>query len=125
MSVQTGFHFDFDDTAARQLRRYLDDVLDAAGLSGYGFTDHVDESRSAYVAIDGRVTGFPDHDVALLWDQDEGWSVAAEDPSDGSLVVIDRLTGGPRQAPAAVARWIRLVLRNQPPQAPQQRRLVG
>ncbi|MFD4638124.1 DUF6292 family protein [Lentzea sp. NPDC058436] len=123
MSVQTGFHFDSDDTA-RQLRQYVDDVLEAAGLSGNGFVDHADGSRSAYVAVDGRVAEFPGHDVALLWDQDDGWSVAAENPADGSLVVIDRLTG-PRQSPAAVAQWVRSVLRHQPPQAGPQRRLVG
>jgi hypothetical protein len=123
MSVQNGFHFDFDDSAGR-LRRYVDDVLDAAGLSGYGVIDHADESSTAYVAVDGRVAGYPGHDVALLWDQDEGWSVAAENPADGSLVVIDRLAG-PRQKPAAVARWVRSVLRSQPPQAGPQRRLVS
>ncbi|USX54804.1 DUF6292 family protein [Lentzea sp. HUAS12] len=123
MSVQTGFHFDSDDTA-RRLRRYVDDVLDAAGLSGYGYLDHVDGSWNAYVAVDGRVPGFPDHDVALLWAQDDGWSVAAENPADGSLVVIDRLAG-PRQSPAAVARWVRSVLRRRPPQTGAQRRLVS
>lgn len=123
MSVQTGFHFDSDDTA-RRLRRYVDDVLDAAGLSGYGYLDHADGSWNAYVAVDGRVPGFSDHDVALLWAQDEGWSVAAENPADGSLVVIDRLAG-PRQSPAAVARWIRSVLRRRPPQTGAQRRLVS
>lgn len=31
---------------------------------------------NAYVALDERLPGFPDHDVALLWDERSGWSAA-------------------------------------------------
>lgn len=62
------------------------------------------------MALDGRLPDFPDHDVALLWNELTGWSVAVEDRR-GELVELTRRDGDPRPVPAAVVSWVTGLLR--------------
>ncbi|MEU0877341.1 DUF6292 family protein [Lentzea sp. NPDC005914] len=103
------FGLGFDDSAARRVRRYVREVVLGLGLRGDSSCVDTEPRAGAYIALDGRLTDFPDHDVALLWDELSGWSAAVEDRI-GELVEIARLDGDPRPSPAEVVRWVRGLL---------------
>jgi hypothetical protein len=95
--------WEFDENVIRALRAYVLRVTRALGLSGE--SSYVQED-TAYLALDGRLPGFPDRDVALLWDAERGWAVAVESDSSEPPFVLARLRGPVRPEPAAVARWV-------------------
>lgn len=95
--------WEFDDEAIRALRTYVSQVTRALGLSGECSYVQVD---SAYLALDGHLPGFPDRDVALLWDDARGWAIAVETDSAEPPFVLARLRGPVRPDPAAVAQWV-------------------
>lgn len=103
---------DFDDTVARGLRRYVQLVSRSVGLRGEGSYTQADEVAHAYIALDGTLPSFPDHDVALLWDETHGWSAAVEPRGGGEPQVVARLTGDVLPAPDAVATWARGLFRH-------------
>jgi len=102
--------FDFDDSAARRVRRYVREVVGGLGLRGDSSFVETEPRAAAYVALDGRLHDFPDHDVALLWNEPSGWSAAIEDRL-GELVEVARLAGDPRPSPASVVRWVQGLFR--------------
>lgn len=104
--------FDFDDSEARRVQCYVRDVVGGLGLRGDSSFVETEPRAAAYVALDGRLHDFPDHDVALLWNELTGWSAAVEDQL-GELVVVARLDGDPQPAPAAVVRWVRSLFRTE------------
>ncbi len=94
----------FDDTMTQALRRYARSVTSALGLSGDCWCVHGEHPVGVYLALDGRLASFPDHDVALLWDERRGWSAVVEVGED--LVVVERLDGLAVPRPVAVAEWV-------------------
>ncbi|RAS70362.1 hypothetical protein C8D87_101662 [Lentzea atacamensis] len=106
------FDIDFDDSAARRVRRYVSEVVAGLGLRGDSSFVETEPRVGAYVALDGRLQDFPDHDVALLWDELSGWSAAVEDRR-GELVEIARLGGDPEPSPGAVVRWVQGLFRRE------------
>jgi hypothetical protein len=102
---------DFDDSVARGLRRYAWLVGEALGQRGECSFVHAGEPASAYVAVEGRLAGYPGRDVALLWDERWGWATAVETHSGEDLLVVAHLGLDLLPDPAAVARWTRHVLR--------------
>jgi hypothetical protein len=101
---------DFDDTWTRRLRGYVRQVAGALGLSPQCCCVQGEQPSNAYVALDGQLPAFPGRDVALLWDERHGWSLAIETHSGEDLIVVEQHGGEPRPAPRAVARWARSVL---------------
>ncbi|MFC7613284.1 DUF6292 family protein [Actinokineospora soli] len=101
---------DFDDRVVRGLHGYLREVTGRLGLSGDSGYVHAERPVSAYLALEGRLPGFPDRDVALLWDEDGGWAIAVETHSGEDLLVQDRYGAELVPAPDAVARWVRSLL---------------
>jgi hypothetical protein len=97
---------DFDDSVLRGLHRYVRLVSEALGLRGECWYAQADEVASAYIALDGRLSRFPDHDVALLWDENQGWSTAVETDSGEDLLVVARLGQDLLPPPATVAAWV-------------------
>jgi hypothetical protein len=106
------FDIDFDDSAARRVRRYVREVVVGLGLRGDSSMVETEPRAGAYVALDGRLPDFPDHDVALLWNELTGWSAAVEDRL-GELVEIARLGGDPLPASAVVVEWVRGLFRRE------------
>ena len=102
---------DFDDSVARGLHRYVQLVTWSVGLRGECSYVQADEVAHAYVALDGSLPSFPDHDVALLWDETHGWSAAVEQRSDGEPQVVARLAGDVLPPPEAVAAWVQRLFR--------------
>jgi hypothetical protein len=99
-------HIDFDDSVLRALHRYIRLVSGALGLSGDSSYVQADETVSAYVALERRLNSFPDRDVALLWDEDRGWSAAIETHSGEDLLVVACFGQDVVPQPAAVAEWV-------------------
>ncbi|QWF81104.1 DUF6292 family protein [Amycolatopsis sp. CA-230715] len=82
-----------DLRTARALRGYVAAVARAVGVGFESCTVDLDVPVSAYVALDGRHPGFPDRDLALLWDERHGWSAAIETHSGEDLIVLTYLGG--------------------------------
>jgi hypothetical protein len=102
---------DFDDSVTRGLHRYVRLVSQALGLRGECSYIQAD---SAYIALDGRLNRFPDHDVALLWEETRGWSAAIETHSGEDLVVVARLGQDLLPPPETVASWTRGLFHHDP-----------
>lgn len=81
------------------LQTYLADVTTALGVGLESCTVDHDSPVSAYVALDEHLPGYPDRDVALLWDEVHGWAAAIETHSGEDLIVL-RYLGGPTVVPA-------------------------
>ncbi|XVS62195.1 DUF6292 family protein [Actinosynnema sp. CA-299493] len=94
----------FDDTMTHALRRYARSVSSAVGLSGDCWCVLGEHLAGIYLALDGRLASFPDHDVALLWDERHGWTAVVE--VDEDMVVVERLAGLAVPTPVAVAEWV-------------------
>ncbi|MEV0674974.1 DUF6292 family protein [Actinosynnema sp. NPDC050436] len=104
---------ELDDTMVRELSRYVDRVSEALGNRGRCSSFDLGPPFAAYLAVDGHVEAFPDHDVALLWDQVAGWSAIVETARGD--VVVGRLGGEVRPRPDVVARFLAEVLDGEPP----------
>jgi len=88
------------------LRAYLADVTTALSVGLESCTVDHDTPVSAYIALDERFPGYPDRDVALLWDEVRGWSAAIEPRRTHDLVVIRYLGGTIVPPPEHVARFV-------------------
>ena len=56
--------------AARGLCNYLRHVCRSLEIGPEASCWDVDDRATAYVALDGRLPGYPDHDLALVWDEE-------------------------------------------------------
>jgi hypothetical protein len=102
---------DFDDTMLRGLHRYVRLVTQSLGLRGECSYVQADEIACAYIALDGRLSRFPDRDVALLWDQEHGWSAALETHSGEDLLAVADFYHDVLPPPPTVARWVENLFR--------------
>jgi hypothetical protein len=96
---------DFDDSVLRAMRRYVRLVSEALGLHGQSSYVQADDTISAYIALERRLARFPDRDLALLWDEDRGWSAAIETHSGEDLLVVAYYGKDVLPPPSAVAAW--------------------
>ncbi|MEU4768402.1 DUF6292 family protein [Actinosynnema sp. NPDC023794] len=104
---------DFDDALTWGLRGYVRLVTEELGLTGECSYVHADRPAGAYLALDGRLPGFPERDVALLWDEEHGWSAAVETHSGEDVIVQARFGPDVVPPPSAVARWVRGLFRGE------------
>lgn len=98
--------FDFDDSVARGLHRYVRRVARTLGIRGECWCVDGEEPFSAYIALDGRLRRFADRDVALLWDENQGWSVAIETHSGEDLLVVTHFGHDLLPTPETLAVWV-------------------
>lgn len=96
---------DFDDSALRNLWRYVHQVSSAMGQRCGCACVLTERPASIYLAVDGHLHGYPDRDAALLWDEDRGWSAAVETYSGEDLLVLADMGPEIRPEPALVAAW--------------------
>ncbi|RJQ82070.1 hypothetical protein D5S17_03880 [Pseudonocardiaceae bacterium YIM PH 21723] len=93
--------------ALTALRTYLVTVAEAVGVGSEAHTVDQDSPVSAYLALDSRLTSHPDRDLALLWDEESGWSAAVENRAEGDLITVSYLGGSTVVPPAQrVARFV-------------------
>ncbi|MFE9750475.1 DUF6292 family protein [Saccharothrix saharensis] len=102
---------DFDDALTWGLRGYVRRVTEELGLTGECSYVQAERPAGAYLALDGRLPGFPDRDVALLWDEERGWSAAVETHSGEDVLVQAHFGPDVVPPPQAVARWVRALFR--------------
>jgi hypothetical protein len=82
-----------DQRFSRALRDYVDSVATTLGVGPESCTVDAGVPASAYVALDATLPGYPDRDLALLWDERHGWSAAVETHSGEDLIVLGYLGG--------------------------------
>jgi hypothetical protein len=78
------------------------------GLSGESSCVDHDKPLRVYIAVEGRLPGHPDDDVALLWTECHGWAIAVENGAE--LTVVAHLGGAIEPPPRTVARWVRRLM---------------
>lgn len=100
---------DFNGAAERGLRQYVGLVTQALGLPEHGTYLSLESPANAYVALDGRIATHPSRDVALLWDEHHGWSVAVETHGGADLLVLTYLSDEVVPEPTMVAGLVRAV----------------
>jgi hypothetical protein len=88
------------------LTGYLAAVSSAVGVGVESCTVDLDAPTSGYVALDLRLPRYPDRDLALLWDEHHGWSLAMETHSGEDLLVLAYLGGDLVPAPSRVRRFV-------------------
>lgn len=93
---------DSHEPLRRALRGYLEDVAAALGVGLESSTIDLDTPVSAYLALDHRLPAFPDRDLALLWDEERGWSAAIESHCGEDLIVVAYLDADTVAPPADV-----------------------
>lgn len=101
---------DFDDSVLRGLRGYVRLVSLALGLRGDSSSVQADAALSAYIAVDGHLSRFPDRDVALLWDERHGWGAGVETHSGDDVLIVAYLGRDLLPSPETVAAWARDLL---------------
>ncbi|MEV6879403.1 DUF6292 family protein [Amycolatopsis sp. NPDC051128] len=89
---------------ARGLRHYL--LAVAKKLDAPAWFCEVDVPASAYLALEGRLTRFPDHETALLWDERDGWAAAVETATGEDVVILAYLGGDVLPAPDTVVKFV-------------------
>ncbi|MEQ0559983.1 DUF6292 family protein [Amycolatopsis sp. NEAU-NG30] len=103
--------------AARGLRQYV--LAVAAGLAAPAWFCEVDVPAGAYLALDHRLTRFPDHDTALLWDERDGWAAAVEAPAGDEVIVLAYLGGDVLPPPETVVEFVRALYGEEYPGQPE------
>jgi hypothetical protein len=101
---------DAGDPFARTLRAYVAEVAGALGVGLESCVIDANSPASAYLALDVSMSRYPDHDLALLWDERSGWSAAVEASSGEDLVVVAKQDGDPRPTAQEVEWFVREVL---------------
>lgn len=110
MDTLIDFGRDIEYHFARGLRAYLARVARAVGVGFESCSLDLDVPTSGYVALDRALPDQPGHDLALIWDEVHGWSVAVE-PAGGGAPEVRAYLGGPEvlPSPRAVARFLDLL----------------
>ncbi|GAB3728124.1 DUF6292 family protein [Amycolatopsis oliviviridis] len=98
---------EFGGAVVRGLHRYVRLVIDELRLSGNAYYAQLDPTAGAYIALDRSLPGHPGCDVALVWNEHQGWALALETDSREDLIVVDRLGAGILPAPRVVATFTR------------------
>ncbi|MCR6482550.1 DUF6292 family protein [Amycolatopsis sp. OK19-0408] len=114
MSILIDFGRDTEFSFERRLRDYLGTVARAVGVGLESCTQDVGTPAAAYIALDWRLTRFPDHDLALVWDEVHGWAAALEDTPGHQATILTYSGGEVFPEPRAVVRFLAAVRAGDP-----------
>lgn len=92
--------------AARGLRRYVSEVCRELGVGPEASCWELEDRATAYVALDGRLPGYPHHDLALTWDEENGWAAALETRCGDDMIVLSYLGDDVLPEPRTVADFV-------------------
>lgn len=106
MSILIDFGRDTEFSFERRLRGYLGAVAKAVGVGLESCTLDAGTPAAAYIALDWRLARFPDHDLALVWDEVHGWAAAIEDATGDAVTVLAYLGGEVLPEPRAVVKFL-------------------
>ncbi len=99
----------FGEAVIRGLHRYVRSVIEELGMRGNAFYAQLEPTAGAYIALDRKLPDHPDQDVALVWDERYGWSLALETNSSEDLITVAYHGLEILPSPAAVAAFTREV----------------
>jgi hypothetical protein len=111
LSILIDFGRDTEFSFERRLRGYVGAVARAVGVGLESCTLDAGTPAAAYIALDWRLSRFPGHDLALVWDEVHGWAAAIE---DGTTTVLAYLGGEVLPEPRAVVRFLAAVRAGDP-----------
>jgi hypothetical protein len=106
------------DAAESALRAYVGVVAEAVGVSPESTCCSIGRTAGAYLALDERLPGFPDRDLALIWEDTQGWAAAIETRC-GEDIIVAYLGTGPVPAPRQVVAFVRDLLADRQPGRPE------
>ncbi|MET0132159.1 MAG: DUF6292 family protein [Kibdelosporangium sp.] len=86
-----------------ELRDYLAAVSAEFGVGLESCSWGSESPRWGYVALERQLGG---HDLALLWNEQDGWSAATETSGSLELVIVGRLADEVSPEPTAVASFV-------------------
>jgi len=66
----------------------------------------LDDRANAYVALDGRLPGYPRYDLALVWDEENGWAAVLETQCGDDMIILCYLGGDVLPYPGVVAAFV-------------------
>lgn len=90
----------------RGLRRYVAMVADAIGAEpGAWCCDRV-VPVGAYIALEQQVPRYPGRDIAVVWDEENGWAAAIETGCGEDVIVLGYLGGDLVPPPGVVAEFV-------------------
>lgn len=98
------------ERAQQGLHAYVQAITAAAGACSESTLCELAEYASAYIAFDKRLAHRPAQDLALIWDEQHGWAIAAETSSSDDLLVVAWYGPEVLPTPKEVARFTRSVL---------------
>jgi hypothetical protein len=104
--------------SARGLRHYLKQVAEELGSDDAGQFVQLDGPIGAYLPLDIRLPRFPEHDVALVWDEEHGWGIGIETDAGSPIVVLSYLGIEVLPAPSTVAEFVHDVMDDRFPGQP-------
>jgi hypothetical protein len=107
------------NAAESALRAYVSAVAKAVGVPPESTCCSVGRAASAYLALDERLPGFLDRDLALIWEDTQGWAAAIETHSGEDIIVVAYLGTKPVPAPRQVAAFVRDLLADRQPGQPE------
>lgn len=93
-------------TSMRGLYHYIALVARELGQQPPTFGYDEQERVEIYLALSDRLPRYPDRDLALLWDEENGWAIGIESGCGEALIVLAYLGGDILSTPAAVARFV-------------------
>lgn len=96
-------NLDCHSAAARGLRRYVRLVADALAPDVDRMAVHWIHPVRATIALSGRLRWFPGRQVALTWDERDGWAMVLAGCASGSLTVLRYLGNDVLPTPTDVA----------------------
>lgn len=111
MSILIDFGRDTEFSFERGLRGYVAAVARAVGVGLESCTLDTGTPAAAYIALDWRLARFPDHDLALVWDEVHGWAAAIEAETATALTYLG---GAVLPEPRAVVRFLAAVRADDP-----------
>jgi hypothetical protein len=114
LSILIDFGRDTEFSFERRLRGYLGAVARAVGVGLESCTLDAGTPASAYIALDWRLSRFPGHDLALVWDEVHGWAAALEDTAGKAATILAYLGGEVLPEPRAVVRFLAAVRADDP-----------
>jgi hypothetical protein len=103
------------DAAESALRAYVRAVAAALGVPDESTCAMAGKPATAYIAIEERLPGFPDRDLALLWEDTQGWAAAIETHSGEDVIVVSYLGTEIVPAPQEVVTFLRALLADKQP----------
>lgn len=103
------------DAAESALQAYVAVVAAELGVPPESTCAMPGNPATAYIALEERLPSFPDRDLALLWEDTQGWAAAIETHSGEDVIVVAYLGGEAVPAPKEVVAFLRALLADEHP----------